>query len=200
MNATEILSQEHQVILQVLDCLERMIQETATTGTLDGQAARDAVEFFQGFADQCHHAKEEDHLFPAMEAKGFPRHGGPTGVMLNEHRLGRECVRGMNDAIEAAANGDRDGVQRFEEFGQTYLNLLRQHIEKEDHCLFGMANQALSEQDQRDLLAAFQKVEADQMKVGAHEKYLAIAQSLVARYGIAKAGNSRACHNCGCGH
>mgnify|MGYP000753666721 CR=1 FL=1 len=44
----------------------------------------EAVDFFRMFADRCHHAKEENHLFPAMEAKGMPREGGPTGVMLYE--------------------------------------------------------------------------------------------------------------------
>ena len=40
-----------------------------------------------------------------MEAKGFPREGGPTGVMLHEHELGRAHVRGMDEAIELAAAG-----------------------------------------------------------------------------------------------
>ena len=199
MLATEILSQEHQVILRVLDCLEQMIQTAASTGRLDGEAARDAIEFFQVFADQGHHGKEEAHLFPAMEAKGYPRDGGPTGVMLNEHRLGRECVRAMSEAVAGAAGGDRDALRRFAESGQTYVNLLRQHIEKEDHCLFGMANQVFSEQEQRELLAAFQAVDAGQMSAGAREKYLTVAQSLGARYGGA-ARDAAGKPDCGCGH
>jgi hemerythrin-like domain-containing protein len=200
MRATEILSQEHQVILQVLDCLECIIEKAASTGKLDGQAARDAIEFFRVFADQCHHGKEEAHLFPAMEAKGYPRAGGPTGVMLNEHRIGHECVGGMSEAVAAEAEGDRDAVQQFTEFGRTYISLLRQHIEKEDHCLFGMANQVFTEQDQSALLAAFEKVEAEHINAGTHEKYLAVAQSLVARYGGKNRADASACHSCDCGH
>jgi hemerythrin-like domain-containing protein len=84
MRATEILTHEHRVIEQVLGCLEAMGAEARAAGRLDGAAAQDAVAFFRNFADRCHHGKEEVHLFPALEAKGFPRDGGPTGVMLDE--------------------------------------------------------------------------------------------------------------------
>ncbi len=70
MTPTEILSGEHRVIEQVLDCLEKMIQQSVGDGRLNGHAARQAVDFFRGFADRCHHGKEETHLFPAMESKG----------------------------------------------------------------------------------------------------------------------------------
>ncbi|MBI5393942.1 MAG: hemerythrin domain-containing protein [Verrucomicrobia bacterium] len=200
MKATEILSQEHQVILQVLDCLERIIEEATSTGTLEAQPARDAIEFFQMFADKCHHGKEEAHLFTAMEAKGFPRTSGPTGVMLMEHESGRAFVRGMNEAVEAAAQGDRAAVQRFAQSGRNYVDLLRRHIEKEDHCLFGMANQVFSEQDQHDLLTAFEKAEAEHTAAGTHEKYLAVAGALAQRYGTATQCAPDACHGCSCGH
>lgn len=200
MKATEILSQEHQVILQVLDCLERIIEEAKRIGALEEQPARDAIEFFRVFADTCHHGKEEAHLFPAMEAKGFPRVGGPTGVMLLEHSQGRECVRAMSDAITAAAAGDREAVRRFADAGRRYIDLLRSHIEKEDHCLFGMANQVFSEEEQRALLSAFEKVESEHVASDARDKHLVAAQSLIARYGESGCAGDCGCQGCGCGH
>ena len=76
-------------------------------------------------ADRCHHGKEEAHLFPAMEARGFLRSGGPTGVMLDEHEQGRACVRGMADAIDAAAAGDAAAQRRFLDHAAGYVGLLR---------------------------------------------------------------------------
>ncbi len=35
------------------------------------------VDFIRNFADRCHHGKEEDNLFPAMEKRGIPRQAGP---------------------------------------------------------------------------------------------------------------------------
>ena len=152
---TEILSQEHRVIEQVLDCLEAMTQNCAAEGRLDKTSAEQALDFFRNFADRCHHSKEETYLFPAMEAKGFPRQGGPTGVMLAEHEQGRAHIRGMADAIEEAAGGEPEAVTRFVMHARGYVSLLREHIEKEDHCLFTMANQTLTEDDQDRLRGGF---------------------------------------------
>jgi hemerythrin-like domain-containing protein len=32
--------------------------------------------FFDEFVDKCHHAKEEQSLFPLIEIKGIPKEGG----------------------------------------------------------------------------------------------------------------------------
>lgn len=194
MKPTEILSAEHRVIEQVLNCLEKMATQAEKTGTLDKASATDAVNFFRTFADQCHHGKEEAHLFPAMEAKGFPRNGGPTGVMLHEHEDGRNFVRGMAAAIE------KEAVPAFVENARGFIGLLRQHIEKEDHCLFSMADQAFDDTDQCRLLEAFERVEHDHMGAGTHEKFLKLADSLAEKYGVAKvAAGGHKGHNC-CGH
>ena len=199
MKPTEILSGEHRIIEQVLDCLEKIAQNCATEGRLDKTSAEQALDFFRNFADRCHHGKEETHLFPAMEAKGFPRQGGPTGVMLSEHEQGRAHIRAMAEAIEGAAAGESEAVAQFINHAQGYVGLLREHIEKEDHCLFTMANQALTEDDQQRLLAAFENVEHEHMGLGTHEKFLNLADELADRLGVTRAVgiSSRAC---GCHH
>lgn len=180
------------MIEQVLDCLEKMIVSAERTGTLEKQPALDAVAFFRTFADQCHHGKEEAQLFPAMEARGFSRNGGPTGVMIHEHEIGRNCVRGMAEAIE------KNAVKSFAQNGRAYLELLRQHIQKEDHCLFAMADQAFSADDQEQLLAAFEKVEREHIGAGTHEKFLKLANDLADRYDVPRAEDATAAHHC-CG-
>jgi hemerythrin-like domain-containing protein len=185
MKPTEILSTEHRVIEQVLGCLEGMVRQAESAGRLDAAPAKDAVAFFRNFADRCHHGKEEAHLFPALEAKGFPRQGGPTGVMLQEHEQGRACVRGMDENIAAAAAGDPAAMGRFAEHARAYVTLLREHIYKEDHVLFQLADRTLSEADQQALSAAFGKVEEEEMGAGTHESLLRIADNLAKRYGVA---------------
>jgi hemerythrin-like domain-containing protein len=200
MTPTEILSSEHRVIEQVLNCLDKIAAQCQAEGKLDEHAAKDAVAFFRGFADRCHHGKEEKHFFPAMEAKGFPRDCGPTGVMLYEHDQGRKFVGGMDEAIDAASRGDPAALKEFTRNAREYVDLLRQHIQKEDHCLFAMTNNAFTEQDQQNLAAAFENVEANEIGAGVHDKYLKIADDLAKRYGVAVAhGSAIAGHACGCG-
>ena len=199
MKPTEILSGEHRIIEQVLDCLEKMAQNCANEGRLDRTSAEQALDFFRNFADRCHHGKEEAHLFPALEANGFPREGGPTGVMLREHEQGRAHVRGMDENIEAAAVGDAPALERFIDHAEGYVRVLREHIYKEDHILFQLADRTLSEADQQALSAAFEEVEAE-MDAGMHESLLKIANDLSKRYGVTAPTKLNVVGQFHCGH
>jgi hemerythrin-like domain-containing protein len=186
MRPTEVLMHEHRVIEQVIACLEEISNRCEAGQALDTISASEAIDFFRVFADRCHHGKEEDLLFPAMEEKGFSREQGPTGVMLREHDAGRFHVDGMSKAIERVASGDVAAREAFIEHAREFAALLRQHIVKEDHCLFPMADRALSAADQDALSRSFAKVEHDDLGKGVHEKYVGIADQLAERYGIAK--------------
>ena len=200
MQPTEVLMQEHRVIEVVLNCLEKMAAQCVGGKTLDTESASQAVDFFRTFADGCHHHKEEDCLFPLLESKGFSRKQGPTGVMLSEHETGRHHVRGMATAVETVNSGDSKGQEQFVMHAQSFIHLLREHILKEDQCLFEMANKALNEQDQKQLLDSFQHIEHADLGPGTHEKYLSIAKQLAERYGIAGTDNALFSGNSCCGH
>lgn len=178
MTATEILMQEHRVIEQVLDCLAKLRDIACRTGELDTLHAKEALEFFRFFADRCHHGKEEGQLFPIMEARGFAGDNGPLAVMKYDHERGRRHVREMAQAVEDVEHGDAAGTERFVEHANGYIGLLREHIQREDHCLFPMADNAMSEEDQRALLESFARVEKEHMGQGTHEKYLRLADQL----------------------
>jgi hemerythrin-like domain-containing protein len=198
MKATDILMSEHRVIEQVLGCLEALARQALADGKLDGASARQALDFFRHFADGCHHGKEERHLFPLMEFRGFPREGGPTGVMLHEHEEGRRHIRAMAEAVESAAAGDGAAVGRFADRVQSYARLLREHIFKEDNRLFPMANHALRGGDQEALLKSFGRVEQQEMGEGTHEKYLRLADELAERCSVPKQSTPVDC--CACSH
>jgi len=181
MRSTDILQSEHRVIEQVMGCLEKIADQALAKGELDETSAQQGLDFFQTFADGCHHGKEEHYLFPMMESRGFPRNGGPTGVMLHEHEEGRQHVRAMQAAAARQAGALRD----FACHAHAYVDLLRQHIFKEDHRLFPMANQVFSPEDQACLLDRFAQVEHDDVPAGMHEKYLELADSLAERFDVA---------------
>lgn len=186
MRPTEVLSNEHRVIEQVLNCLDKIVDQSACNGPLDWAAARQIVDFFRNFADRCHHGKEEQHLFPLLEAKGFSRKLGPTGVMLHEHDQGRAHVQCMATATEDGSRGDSSARDRFGAHAQAYIQLLREHIRKEDHCLFPMADQLLTVHDQQLLMRSFEQVEHEDMEVD-HQKYLDLANELADRFGVPRA-------------
>jgi hemerythrin-like domain-containing protein len=173
--ATEALKQEHQVIEKVLAGLQRLMQ-SPEAAPLD--VWRKALDFISNFADRCHHLKEEEILFPALEERGMPSEEGPIGMMLFEHEQGRAYVRAMLEALELAAQDPEAATPTLFENAAAYSRLLQQHIDKENEILVEMADGALTPQEQKDLLRAFEEHEEKEMGSGVHQKYLKIAEEL----------------------
>ncbi len=183
----EILMNEHRLIEQVLACLEKILERCAADGRLDGDAARQAIEFFRAFADRGHHGKEEIQLFPVLETRGLGSPCGPLTVMRREHELGRLYLQGMDGYAAAASAGDADAVQWFIQHGQSYIRLLREHMVKEDHCLFPRAEQLLTDEDDTQIQAAYAQFEAADLGANAREKFLSLAHALADRCGVPRA-------------
>ena len=178
MQATEILMQEHRVIEGLLSAVE-----TAAQAAARGEAVRpaffiEAADFISGFADGCHHHKEEGVLFKAMADNGVPVLGGPVGMMLQEHEMGRQFTRGMRAAAEEWQQGSEPARSRVVENALGYAALLRQHILKEDRILFPMADRFIPEADHASVMTGFERVEHAETGPGVHEKYLALAGRL----------------------
>ena len=87
--------------------------------------------------------------------------------MLQEHEVGRDCVRRMREASEA----DQFDESKFVAAANDFIPLLRQHIYKENTILFQMAGNVLSEADDADLTDRFSKVERERDLDGLHERY-----------------------------
>lgn len=163
---TDVLRDEHRVILSALDLLETAAARTAGEGAVPAGWWAHAVDWLRAFADRNHHAKEEDALFPAMIKAGVPSGGGPVDVMLQEHEQGRALVATM-----AADPGRRAETAR------AYVRLLRDHIDKENGVLFPLAEAVLDEQAVAGVGRAFEQVEAEQ---GATASIAAAEQALAA--------------------
>jgi len=172
--ATEVLSNEHRVIERVLDVLEKLTNRPVEN-SLDSW--KEALDFFSHFADRCHHFKEEQVLFPAMEEHGIPKDGGPIGVMLMEHEEGRSHVRSMHAAVVAIEAKSEAAKESLLNSARAYLRLLREHIQKEDEVLFRIADDVIPADEQKALLVSFEEHEAKEMG-GVHEKYLKLAEEL----------------------
>ncbi|MFC1861077.1 hemerythrin domain-containing protein [Chloroflexota bacterium] len=128
MSVTEELKQEHRIIERMLATLNAAAARVDKGQELPPEFFAKAVDFIRNFADRCHHGKEEDNLFPVLERHGISRQGGPIGVMLMEHDRGRAYVRGMDEAAQRLAVGDRAALEAALDNACGYAELLRQHI------------------------------------------------------------------------
>lgn len=173
-SATAVLKAEHRVIEQVLTALERFTSQDF----INASALLSIIDFLQNFADGCHHHKEEHELFPRMEAAGIPRSGGPIGCMLDEHTRGRALLGEMTSQLEAAAHGDAGATEALRMAAAEYVELMRNHIWKEDNVLFEMADRTLSQAERDATLAGFEQVERSEKRPWDHERYMRLADEL----------------------
>lgn len=178
MTATEELRAEHEGIKLMLRILDKYCALLEGGEEVDPEHGERMIEFIRVFADRCHHEKEEELLFPALERHGIPREGGPIGVMLHEHDAGRACVRGMTEALEKFKGGDKGAAGSFIENARAYVELLGAHIEKENQVLFPMAEMRLTDKEQTELAEAFEKVETEKIGAGKHEEFHALLAKL----------------------
>ena len=176
---TQVLKDEHALILEALDAIERKVAALEAGGGPDRAYFEKAVQFLRTFADQCHHGKEENLLFKTMMDRGFPRQAGPIAVMLHEHETGRSFIRGIAEGA-AAVGTDPGAAKRIIENGRGYVALLRAHIDKENHILFPMADNVLSPEDQEQLGMEFERFEAEETGAGVHEAMLKLLDELKA--------------------
>jgi len=184
MDATYRLREEHRLIQRVLECLEIALRRAI----LAGRAARTdfdpLVGFFREFADAYHHGMEEDALFAHLSKMGILEEGDPIAQMIREHECNRSLLSGIERHLESADAGDTDAVAAVIEHGWSYIDAQRSHIDKEEHCLFGMAELAIQGDERTALLRTYSELEADPVYSAAYERHLKVADRLIARYGL----------------
>ncbi len=198
MNATDTMKEEHRLILRVLQCLSAAADQAEKEPGIDVGSIQKMLEFFRGFADGCHHAKEEAHFFPLARLRGVGCLPASIDSLLAEHQEGRDDIRGMEENLSEAGSGDRQAKARFLRHARQYVELLTNHIGKEDHCLFPTADRMLSTVDQGVLVRAFEEFEQQELGAGTHERLHALADELCAKWHEPIPQHST--HQGGCSH
>lgn len=178
-NPMEMLVEEHRKVECVLDGLEAMASAAEVGAFSDAGRILEILWFLREFTDGKHHAKEEEYLFPALESRGLPAKGGPTGTMRLEHTQGRQWVSLATSLLGAPPEGGPDWKE-VALVCQAYVRLLRAHIQKENHCIFGIAEQILGPTDKDALAAAFGRVDREWARVNGEEAEARVARVLKA--------------------
>jgi hemerythrin-like domain-containing protein len=155
--ATENLENDHVHILHLIAVMEQIVNQKAS----NIEHIESIVNLIRNFADGLHHAKEENLLFPKMVEKGFLLQQGPIAVMMHEHVLGRNFVKGISDNISLYKSGNMAALADIHKNMKGYADLLKAHIDKENNVLFRMADNALNAEEQQSLLDQFNTIESN---------------------------------------
>ena len=171
MKAIQELKEEHQAVKLTLQILTEIAKKLSQGYEVNLTHLEQILDFLKTFVDRCHHGKEEDLLFPALEKAGIPREGGPIGVMLHEHNLGREYVRNLTQGITDLKAGRIEAKARIVDNIRDYSLLLNQHIDKEDRILYPMGEKVFSREQDEAFLKGFAAIEDGRIGAGKHEEF-----------------------------
>ena len=150
---SKILSGEHENILKVVDALESEIGKL-NNKNINALFFRKVIDFIRNYADKFHHAKEEDILFKEFNkcAEEGRVHCNPVEQMLVEHDEGRRCVKMMELGL------DENNKEELIKGSGGYINLIREHILKEDNILYPMIEETLGDKTKKSIIAQFNKI------------------------------------------
>jgi hemerythrin-like domain-containing protein len=157
---TAALVHEHKLILRMLAVLERNALATGAGTYGNYRFYLDGVDFIRNYADRYHHAKEEDVLFEALVKNGMPRENSPVAAMLMEHDQGRAYVKALEIAALSALAGDGGQNRVIAENALGYVELLREHIAKEDDILYPLAERLIPDAARDAVIAGYGAAEA----------------------------------------
>ncbi len=183
MSATQCLRDEHQNILKALVCFDVALGKARTGKIVTKDVFGPFIEFFQRYADHCHHAKEEDCLFPCIDACYSDEMKRQMQVLLDEHVRARQLVKLMTENLDEADAGDPFATTIFLDQAQNYRDLIIGHIGGEDFRLFILADQTITGDELRNLNIAYQEmIEQEEQKTIVTESE-AFLERMLSQYG-----------------
>jgi hemerythrin-like domain-containing protein len=168
MKAIDILSREHDLILEVLENLAWARDKIESEASPPREFFEMALKFLREFADKFHHFKEEYLLFGLLALKKEGNFDGPIGALRYQHERCRNCINQMSRALDGYVNGEDIAITSLLENLAAYVSLLRRHIHQENNTFFPMAAKELSKQEEELLLMQFKKKDVE---MGAEKFY-----------------------------
>jgi len=139
--STASLRRDHDLIEKVIKAMESTIQLLNDGKQIPESILLPVIDFSKNFTDVCHHSKEENSLFPALEQAGMPRNMGPIAMMLIDHERSREIGKEMeNSAKDYISSGN--STKLISDM-QQYVEHITEHLWKENNKLFMMAEARL---------------------------------------------------------
>ena len=147
---THLLRHEHRVIEQAMRALEGMRFRIRAGGVVPGVELSKLLDFIRNYADRFHHAREETHLFPALEQIGVQDGNGPLAFLRDEHETERRLLGDLEMTVEKYRHDSAAGAELVSIANQ-FIDHLIEHMRQEEAILFRLAEEMLDDRV-KDLL------------------------------------------------
>ncbi|KAB2926440.1 MAG: hypothetical protein F9K22_00940 [Bacteroidetes bacterium] len=145
-----LLMKEHEDALLKLQQLKKAAAELKKKGYSERafKSLLKAVEYVDQEV-RHHNRHEEDALFPIVERYV----DGPTTVLRDDHARMAKIYRKLNYSIKALRDNTDDRIARLElcDSAEEIVQLMVNHIHKENHILFPMIQRFCTKEELREV-------------------------------------------------
>jgi hemerythrin-like domain-containing protein len=154
-NPIEMLYGEHEIIQSAVS-LTRNLKNIVTKNPEDFEAiTRKLLEFFKGFADEYHHYKEEQILFPEMAKKNELLAEGIIKEMNDNHEEFRQMLHNIATYLDS-----KNYAKALSEL-ESYSDMLLDHIAVENEEVFQVSESLFSNDELEKIGFRFQDIDRD---------------------------------------
>lgn len=182
MKSTTDLKEEHESITIFLTILEAILSRMQSKKQISLEDLQWLFEFNRDFILKCHNGEEDCILFPVLEGTAVP----PESIssLIAEHELAWSISKTIRGLIQDCIEGSRDAEWDIIELGQSYINFMKEHIDREETIFYPLVDECIS-QDVDDLLAfRLRLFIEDRIGIGRYVDLQEMLQYLKTFYGI----------------
>ncbi|MBS1142947.1 MAG: amino acid/amide transporter ATP-binding protein 2, family [Proteobacteria bacterium] len=153
MEALRVISEDHRNLWRIAATIDIVADEMESGSKVDPAFFTSIFDYIEHFMDACHHAKEDDYLFPALRARSEEA-GAILDRLQAEHRNGPEILKSLRQQLAETAAG-KLGNAEFAGALRTYTQSLKSHIRTEEKDAMPLAREVLTADDWADIDRAF---------------------------------------------
>ncbi len=148
-NSLKILFDEHEVISNAIELAKKAKTLIGANDEEYEFTVSELIRFFRVYADQYHHHKEEEILFPEMMKKNELLADGIVREMFDNHTYFRELIRDIELDLEEKKY--KEASVKIDEYTEALLD----HIAVENEELFQTAYSLFTDDELENIFYRF---------------------------------------------
>ncbi len=157
----ETLEHDHKFINKVVATMAVLAEDLQADGSVDPKMLRDLVQFMRIFAEQCHHGKEEQHLFAVVAKKPLPEAWRMLEVVDKEHGRIHTLTDELAHAVSRYVLNPSSGRESLISALRGIVAFYPRHIWKEEYLIFPVLRQLLSPAEQEEIARGFNEIDSE---------------------------------------
>jgi hemerythrin-like domain-containing protein len=158
MRPEDNLREDHGRIMKLFAAWQKMLGELEQPKQSRQEAFAECINLVETFIDKCHHGKEDEILFPAMESSKRPEVTSLIEDLRSEHKTGRSMLEAIKLQFKAfpQSNGS---AEKLIQLCEGYIDLFRKHIRRENAKLLPLLEKCMSAGTREQIAAHFEQYE-----------------------------------------